>query len=194
MLRVFSSIVANAVCVGGACSWCSMLWHREHDFTISLLYRAASNPQKRGKSGSQSVPAPGWVCSGCCNHAWLQLRASPCPWHTRMAFLCNPWEDSPFLIPLWCLSFIPIPILALCSDLSVFSLLLNHLGAAEDSQKSMCSACYNLFSGTHSLGVGTLCPCTGRCQIKIKHSQTPQLLRCRWIWGFTVTCRIGSSP
>lgn len=80
-------------------------------------------------------------------------------------------------------------------DLSIFFLLLNP------------SWCPSGFTEIHVLCmsqpvqwyrqqwvVGPLGPCTGRCQIKIKNSQTPRSLQCSWIWGFAVTCRIESGP
>lgn len=108
LLRVFSSIIANAVCVGGACSWCAMLWHREHAFIISAAVQSSLKPTKEWQI-REWVPSPDWVCSGCCSHAWLQLRASLTPWPgTTEWHFCVIREDSPFLIPLISCGVVPL--------------------------------------------------------------------------------------
>lgn len=154
-----------------------------------LLYRASSNPQKSGKSRSQWVPAQGVVTTPGCSseHPSVHgLAARHCCVIHGQTVLSSPLSGA---FPLS-----PSHIVVIYSDLAVFSCCWTLLGAAQDSQRSVCSVCHNLFSGTHNLGLGTACPCTGRCQIKPKHSQTAPLLQCRWIWAFPVTCRMGSGP
>lgn len=51
-----------------------MLWHREHAFIVSPAVQSSLKPTKP-RQILESVPSPGWVCSGWCNHAWLQLGA-----------------------------------------------------------------------------------------------------------------------
>lgn len=77
------------------------------------------------------------------------------------------------------------------SDLSIFSSYWTHLGAPEDSQESMCSVRYNLFSGTNSVGGWNTVSLLWEIPNK---NQKFTLQQCSWIWGFTITCRIESSP
>lgn len=163
--------MANAVCVGGACSWCDMLWHREHGFIISAAVQSSLKPIKEWQI-QESVPRPGCVCSGCCNHAWLQL----CPWPGTPAWhLCVIHGNT---VLSWSLSFPMVPflyshthIVVIYSDLSIFFHPAKPILVLLRIHRNPCALCVTTCSVVQTAWVlGTLCPCSGRYQIKIKNS------------------------